>query len=90
VPLHHHPDKQLGNKSREAGTHQLMIASRIFLFFAGIIGALWAPRGVLNLDVIETLVVVILIALLFLLLMFWRLRPPGYAECSPDLLPPKL
>lgn len=67
-----------------------MIVSRIFLFFAGIIGALWAPRGALNLDVIETLVVVIPIALLFLSLMFWRLRPPGRAERSPDFLPPKL
>jgi hypothetical protein len=37
-----------------------MIVSRIFLLFAGIIGALWAPRGALNLDVIETLVAVIL------------------------------
>lgn len=53
-----------------------MIASRIFLFFAGIIRALWASRGVMNPDVVGTLVVVILATLLFALLMFgdWARR----------------
>lgn len=54
----------------------MMMIFRIFLVAAGSITALWISRDALNFGVIETLVAVILIALLCLLLAFWRLRPP--------------
>jgi hypothetical protein len=40
------------------------------------ITALFASRDALNFEVVETLVVIILIAALCLALALWRLRPP--------------
>ena len=50
---------------------------RAFLIAAGAIAALFVSRDALNFSVIQTLVAIILIALLTLFAAFWTLRTPG-------------
>jgi hypothetical protein len=87
--LHHRFGKQLRNKSREAATHPLMIASLDISILRrdhrGAVGA----RSVLNLHVIEILADVVLIASLSLLRAHWRLRGPVRAESGLESLLPK-
>jgi hypothetical protein len=50
---------------------------RILLIIAAPITALVVSRDAINFGIIETLIAIILIALLALLAGFWTLRPPG-------------
>jgi len=55
----------------------MMMILRVFLFIAAPIAALFVPRDSLNFGTIETLIAIILIALLWLLAGLWTLRQPG-------------
>jgi membrane protein DedA with SNARE-associated domain len=50
---------------------------RILLVLTAPVAALFISREALNFDIIQTLIAVILIALLLLLVAFWKLRPPA-------------
>lgn len=50
---------------------------RALLIVAASITALFVSRDALNFGIIETFVAVILVAAFFLLVAFWKLRPPG-------------
>jgi len=53
------------------------LITRSLLVIAALITALFVPRDALNFGVIETLVAIILIALLSLVAAFWTVRRPS-------------
>ena len=54
----------------------MTIILRVLLFIAAPIAALFVSRDALNFGVMQTLIVVILIAGFCLAVAFWKLRPP--------------